>query len=79
MYTVDFGTNTQSFELDRDRNVLIGLKPQMGLPGSPREEDIIPIMIDANGFLYTKDPRVKDISPASNASPFSDPGYMNRD
>ena len=80
MYTVDFGTNTQSFELDRDRNVLIGLKPQMGLPGSsPREQDIIPVMIDANGFLYTKDPRVKDISPASNASPFSDPGYMNRD
>lgn len=80
MYTVDFGTNTQSFELDRDRNVLIGLKPQMGLPGSsPREQDIIPVMIDANGYLSTKDPRVKDISPASNASPFSDPGYMNRD
>jgi len=80
MYTVDFGTNTQDFELDRDRNVLIGLKPQMGLPGSSRrEQDIIPVMIDANGYLSTKDPRVKDISPKSNANPFSDPGYMNRD
>ena len=75
MYTVDFGTNTQDFELDREAGVLKGLKPQRGLPGSPREEDIIPVMIDANGYLSTKDPRVKDISSASNANPFSDPGY----
>ena len=79
MYTVDFGTNTQDFELDREAGVLKGLKPQRGLPGSPREEDIIPVKISDEGFLSTSDPRVKEISPKSNANPFSDPGYMNRD
>jgi hypothetical protein len=77
-YTVDFGTNTMTYTLDRANNVLKGLKPG-AVPGSARKEDLIPVTIDKDGYLSTTDRRVKDISPKSNKNPFSDPGYMNRD
>jgi hypothetical protein len=77
-YTVDFGTNTMTYTLDRANNVLKGLKPAV-VPGSARQEDLIPVTIDKDGYLSTTDRRVKDISPKSNKNPFSDPGYMNRD
>jgi hypothetical protein len=77
-YTVDFGTNTMTYTLDRANNVLKGLKPG-AVPGSARKEDLIPVTIGKDGYLSTTDRRVKDISPKSNKNPFSDPGYMNRD
>jgi hypothetical protein len=77
-YMVDFGTNTMTYTLDRANNVLKGLKPGV-VPGSARQEDLIPVTIDKDGYLSTTDRRVKDISPKSNKNPFSDPGYMNRD
>jgi hypothetical protein len=79
-YMVNFGTNTQDFKLDRDRDgyVLKSLKPGV-VPGSARQEDTIPVTVDKNGYLSTTDRRVKGISPKSNKNPFSDPGYMNRD
>ena len=77
-YTVDFGTNTMTYTLDRDNSVLRGLKPGI-VPGADREEDIIPVTISPEGYLSTSDRRIKDISPKSNKNPFSDPSYRNID
>jgi hypothetical protein len=77
-YTVDFGTNTMTYTLDRANSVLRGLKPGI-VPGADREEDIIPVTISPEGYLSTTDRSVKDISPKSNKSPFSDPSYRNID
>ena len=77
-YTVDFGTNTMTYTLDRANSVLRGLKPGI-VPGAEREEDIIPVTISPEGYLSTTDRSVKDISPKSNKNPFSDPSYRNID
>ena len=77
-YTVDFGTNTMTYTLDRDNSVLKGLKPGI-VPGANREEDIIPVTISPEGYLSTSDRRIKDISPKSNKSPWTDPSYRNID
>jgi hypothetical protein len=77
-YIVDFGTNTMTYTLDRANSVLRGLKPGI-VPGADREEDIIPVTISPEGYLSTTNRNVKDISPKSNKSPWTDPSYRNID